>query len=159
MQIDCSCNEGKTHDGIESLGRNVMREVLQVLHERHVNLNVNKKMKLTIVGHSLGGLIARYLVKLLLAFNENSEEDTAVFHIEENAEDVKLHYQHFKEHVLPYLIPCVSCEPFYLLCLKEFQIIIFYLKLHFANNIIIESVICDNFHTSSWSEETRKWLL
>ncbi|KAG2382822.1 hypothetical protein C9374_004789 [Naegleria lovaniensis] len=104
--IDCSCNEGKTHDGIEALGRNVMCEVLQVLYERNVNLSVNKKMKLTVVGHSLGGLIARYLVKLMLAFNENSEEDSSIFTAEENGESVKLHYQHFKEHVLPFLLPC-----------------------------------------------------
>jgi len=51
---------GGTYDGIEKGAIRIWREVMTVIHELSANLKA-----ISLVGHSLGGLYARYLARLL----------------------------------------------------------------------------------------------
>lgn len=71
--------EGRTHDGIEALGGLAKEEILRTLSDfTNTSINPNPThtkthINLTIVGHSLGGLVARMAVKLL--FEDKSYKD------------------------------------------------------------------------------------
>eukprot|EP01117_Protostelium_nocturnum_P007340 TRINITY_DN2627_c0_g1_i1.p1 TRINITY_DN2627_c0_g1~~TRINITY_DN2627_c0_g1_i1.p1 ORF type:complete len:354 (+),score=61.76 TRINITY_DN2627_c0_g1_i1:114-1175(+) len=59
--INSTSNIGKTEEGIESCGLRLYEEILEVLS----NQNPKYHFRLSIVAHSLGGLIARVCIKYL----------------------------------------------------------------------------------------------
>jgi len=66
LLVHCaSSNDGflKTHDGIDNGGKRLAKEIEEIL-EKHKHIN-----KFSIIGHSLGGLYARYCLGLLYEKN------------------------------------------------------------------------------------------
>lgn len=66
-----SHNEGKTHDGIDTCGERLYEEIIST----HKSLFNDECVKLSIVGHSLGGLIAIYAIGKLY----ESQTDKFIF--------------------------------------------------------------------------------
>jgi hypothetical protein len=55
----------ETHVGLELMGHGLAREIISFVREQ-LKIYTPDEIQLTLVGHSLGGLIARYAAKLLL---------------------------------------------------------------------------------------------
>jgi len=99
--MQSACNEGKTHDGIAALALNLLHEFLHCLKTEHVVLSEQYKLKLSVVGHSLGGLIGRYMIKLL--FDLDNDQSEVSLH-----DDLKELRSYYLENISPFLIPCVG---------------------------------------------------
>jgi len=62
-------NEADTHASIEQLGLNLANEIKQHLHYYFEN-KIHKLKKLSFIGHSLGGIIAREALKHLSKYSD-----------------------------------------------------------------------------------------
>ncbi|KAI3636423.1 hypothetical protein MIR68_005775 [Amoeboaphelidium protococcarum] len=62
----------KTHLGLQAMGQALLQEVAQFVKQ---NMQSYKEIQLSVLGHSLGGLIARYVLPMLLRGGNTSDED------------------------------------------------------------------------------------
>ncbi|KAI3633248.1 hypothetical protein MIR68_008786 [Amoeboaphelidium protococcarum] len=62
----------KTHLGLQAMGQALLQEVGQFVKQ---NMQSYKEIQLSVLGHSLGGLIARYVLPMLFRGGNTCEED------------------------------------------------------------------------------------
>ena len=70
-----TCNVGKTTDGIIAGGTRVYQEMQSVIDTLLLQVDDNQPISISIVGHSLGGLYARYAISRLLPFNDDTNDN------------------------------------------------------------------------------------
>jgi hypothetical protein len=71
-----SCNEGKTHDGITAGGRRVANEINDLVQELWSKQQSSNKIRLSLVGNSLGGLYARFALSEIQWTDSSSKRPT-----------------------------------------------------------------------------------
>jgi hypothetical protein len=71
-----SCNEGQTHDGIIAGGRRVANEINELVQELWSKQQSSNKIRLSLVGNSLGGLYARFALSEIQWTDESSKRPT-----------------------------------------------------------------------------------
>jgi hypothetical protein len=71
-----SCNEGQTHDGIIAGGRRVANEINDLVQELWSKQQSSNKIRLSLVGNSLGGLYARFALSEIQWTDESSKRPT-----------------------------------------------------------------------------------
>jgi hypothetical protein len=64
LVLNSVCNYGRTFEGIDVLGTNLFHEIEELMEKERL-CEQGFPVRFSIVGHSLGGLIARYCVMLL----------------------------------------------------------------------------------------------
>ncbi|KAL9644916.1 hypothetical protein ABK040_005396 [Willaertia magna] len=104
--INSEFNEKKTHQGLEVLGKNLLLEVLKHIYEQEKEVKKeiklqHRKIFLSVVGHSLGGLILRSMIKLLF-FDLLDENSTFC---KENRNELETFREYYLQCIEPYLIP------------------------------------------------------
>ncbi|KAL9645329.1 hypothetical protein ABK040_002528 [Willaertia magna] len=105
--INSELNEKKTHKGIEKLSQNLLFEVLKQLYEQQeLKVVVKRKIYFSVVGHSLGGLIIRAMIKLLFfdLLDENSMLCKETF-TKNTQNDFILYRNYYLQNIEPYIIP------------------------------------------------------